>query len=148
MLGFPALRAGITRPVVDMSILDAEHADMSLAIEADVVTVLGKLRILGIRSDAEKSAVQVRGKLSLHLAVIEVDFRAIDASRLATPATEAPRVLGEEYLRLRRARRCQAGADGEARARYRGARQKAAPTQALARIAVVGITTHDEGSPG
>src|SRR5690606_7703658 len=93
------------RAVVHMPILDAEGADMALAIKADIVLVLLGLGILRIGADAVKDAVHIVRQVAVHLAVIERVLRAVDAAAGTAAAAEGPAVLAEEHFGLGLCRR-------------------------------------------
>ncbi len=120
---------------------------MPLAVEADVVAVLGGFRVLRVGADTEKRAIQVRRQLPIHLAVEQFDLRAVHTANLAATASKGVGVGREEHLGFGGAGRQGAGY-GDARSCYGSARQKAATVEAWARAAVVGIRTHGRRPPG
>src|SRR6202012_1771251 len=140
MLRLPTLCAGVAGAVVDVPVLEAEHAHMPLAVETDVVAVLRGFRVLRVGADTEKCAIQVGWQLPIHLAVEQFVFRAVHTAPRTATAAEPAWVGREEHLRFGRTGR-QGSGYGDARTRYGGAREKPPTVEARTRVAVVGIRT-------
>ncbi len=138
VLGFPALVPGIAGAVVDVAVLDAEHRDMAFPVEGDVHLVLVGLGVLGIGADPVEDAVQAVGQLALHLAVVEIDLRAVDGARRAAARAEGPAeaaaALGEQHLRLGLRR------GGQAAGKHAGPESHAAQKRAPIHAAPVLVT--------
>ena len=66
-----------------MPVLDAEHAGMSFAVEADVVVEALGLRVLGVGTHAIEGAIEIVGQLAFDLAVVQRVLGAVDLHRKA-----------------------------------------------------------------
>ena len=101
--------------VVHAAVLDAEHADVTFAVERNVA---GRHLVLRVGADAIERAVQVGRNLARHLAIVDVAFEAIEPwllllqrrqrriGRSRRPTGASGRPTGRR-LRLGRAERAQ-----------------------------------------
>src|SRR5690606_14663792 len=92
--------------------------------------------------DAVEHAVEVGRKVSFDFAVVEVDFRTLDAATGAAAAAEGPRLVGKvDRAGTRRLRgRGRRGEPGDRGARAeRGGPQKVAPAKPFGRAKSFGI---------
>ena len=78
VLRLPAIVLHPAAEVIHMAVLDAEHAGMSLAIEADVVVEAFGFRVLGIGTHAIEGAVEIVGQVAFDLAVVQRVLGAVD----------------------------------------------------------------------